>query len=358
MTRPVRARIDLQALGDNLSLARQLAPASRVMAVVKADAYGHGLVPAASALDRADAFAVVSLDEAARLREAGIDKPVTLLEGLYGADEVDDAVALNLGLVVHCEEQLQWLERADAVHRMPLWIKFDTGMHRLGFAPERASEIYVRLMERAVPAHNLGWMSHLACADEPRRPETARQTGRFLAAVESLPGTKSLANSAALMSRPDSQLDWVRPGIMLYGGNPMTSTADCPHPLNAVMTLETTLIAVNRCFAGDAVGYGGAYVCPRDMHVGVAAVGYGDGYPRHAPQGTPVLVDGRRCPLIGRVSMDMITIDLATVPEARVGDPVVLWGRGLPIDEIARHAGTINYELMCGITARVPRCYD
>jgi len=357
MTRPARARIDLQALRDNLSLVRRLAPTSRVMAVVKADAYGHGLVFAARALEDADAFAVISLDEAACLRQAGIDKPLVLLEGLYGADEIDDAVAMRVCVVVHCEEQLQWLQHARALQRLPLWIKVDTGMHRLGFAAAQASELYVRLVEQAVPEENFGWMSHFACADEPRRPETSHQVEQFIAAVDSLPGAKSLANSAALIARPDSRLDWVRPGVMLYGGNPMLSAADCPHPLAAAMTLETTLISVNPRAAGDAVGYGGASVCSSDTTVGVAAIGYGDGYPRHAPPGTPVLVNGRRCPLIGRVSMDMITIDLAAVPEAQVGDPVILWGDGLSIDEVARHAGTIAYELMCGVTARVPRHY-
>jgi alanine racemase len=358
MTRPARARIDLQALKDNLSLAGRTAPSSRVMAVVKADAYGHGLEPVAGALDQADAFAVVSVEEAARLRDAGVDKPVLLLEGLYEADEVSEAAALNLDLALHRDEQLQWLEQARSPHPFGLWIKLDTGMHRLGFEPGRAGELQRRLGAGGIRTRSVGWMSHFACADEPDRPENAQQLQRFLAAVAALPGERSLANSAALLSHPESRFDWVRPGIMLYGGNPMAALCARPPALKPVMTLESRLIAVDDRSAGDAVGYGGGYVCPHAMRVGVVAVGYGDGYPRHAPTGTPVLVNGRRCPLVGRVSMDMITVDLTQRPEAKPGDPVVLWGRDLPVDEIAGHAGTIAYELLCGVTARVPRYYD
>ncbi len=358
MTRPVRARIDLQALRHNLSIARQAAAGSRVMAVIKADGYGHGLVPVAQALADADAFAVASLEEALALRDAGIERPVLLLEGLFEAAELEAAVANRLWLVVHAEHQLRWLEDAAPDGALHVWLKLDTGMHRLGVAPDHAAEFHRRLL--AIPAvrrGSLALMSHLACADDPDSACTDRQLDTFVQLTDGLQGRRSLANSAALLTRPQTRFDWVRPGIMLYGASPLTAGKIVQQPLQPVMTFRTGLIAVARRRKGDSIGYGCSWTCPEDMPVGVAAAGYGDGYPRHAPPGTPVLVNGRRAALAGRVSMDMICIDLRGAPDARVGDPVVLWGEGLAADEVARHAGTIAYELLCGVTARVAREY-
>ena len=357
MTRPARARIDLSALQHNLSLAKQAAAGSRVMAVVKANGYGHGLLPVAQALGAADALAVASIEEALVLREAGINKPVVLLEGVFSQAEWQVVSQLRLQAVIHHDIQIDWLEQATLSDRLRVWLKVDTGMHRLGIAPARAQTCYQRLSAIAALAGEPGWMSHLACADEPHRPETSQQIGCFEQVVNGQPGERSLANSAALLTRSDSHFDWVRPGIMLYGSSPLARYEACPVALSPVMTLSTALIAVHKRQRGEAVGYGGNYICESDMRVGVAAIGYGDGYPRHAPTGTPVLVNGQRCRLVGRVSMDMITLDLSEQPEARPGDPVILWGEGLCVDEIADHAGTIGYELLCNITPRVPREY-
>lgn len=359
MTRPVRARIDRQALQHNFSLAREAAGASRIMAVIKADAYGHGLVPVARVLAAADGFAVASLEEALALRRAGIKAPVLLLAGLFEAAELEPVLAHRLALVVHAEHQLRWLEEADPAGALDVWLKLDTGMHRLGVDPARVAEVRRRLL--ALPAVRRGaltLMSHLACADDPGDAYTDRQLDRFDTATAGWPGPRSLANSAALLTRPDTHFDWVRPGIMLYGGSPLLAGLPPPAALRPVMTFETRLIQVAQRRKGECLGYGASWTCPEDMPVGVAAAGYGDGFPRHAPSGTPVLVNGRRAALAGRVSMDTICIDLRGVAGAAVGDRVVLWGEGLPADEIAAHAGTIAYELFCGITPRVPRDYE
>lgn len=355
MTRPARARIDLSALQDNISLVKQAAPNSRIMAVVKANAYGHGILPVARALQGADAFAVASVEEALTLREAGIRKAIVLLEGVFNEDELRLADQHRLQCVVHNEAQIDWLERSRPVNQYRVWLKVDTGMHRLGFDPKQAPAQYRRLAGLPCVEASPGWMSHLACADEPDRPETGRQAALFRSLVEAQPGPRSLANSAGLLTRADTHHDWVRPGIMLYGASPMAHGVACPVALKPVMTLSSELIAVHRRRAGDAVGYGGSFVCDRDRRIGIVAIGYGDGYPRHAPTGTPVLVNGKRCSLLGRVSMDMISIDLTDQPAAQTGDPVVLWGEGLPLDEVAQRAGTIGYELLCGVTTRVVR---
>ena len=354
MTRPVRARIDLSALTFNLSRVRQAAPHSRVMAVIKADGYGHGMPDVAAALQDADAFAVASLEEGLRLREAGIKKPVLLLEGVFTAAELTSVVQHNFELVVHHPLQLDWLETLDSAARLTVWLKINTGMNRLGFPPDDALAVWDRLA--AMPqVEAVQWMSHFACADEPDHPANAHQESLFRELCAQREAPRSLANSAALLTRPSSQLEWVRPGIMLYGASPMAAGQDCPVALRPVMTLTSELIAVHHCRKGDAVGYGQTWVCPEDMPVGVVAAGYGDGYPRHAPSGTPVCVNGEVVELIGRVSMDMLCVDLRTRPQARAGDPVVLWGEGLPVESVAVEAGTISYALLCGVTPRVPR---
>jgi len=357
MTRPVRARIDLSALTFNLTQVRRAAPDSRVMAVIKADGYGHGMLAVAGALGAADAFAVASLEEALQLRAAGVSKPVLLLEGVFAADELSAVVEHRFELVVHHEEQLDWLRTLDAGADLIVWLKVNTGMNRLGFAPELALDAWDRLTDMPAVVGQR-WMSHFACADEPQHPANTKQETAFRELRAQRPAPGSLANSAALLTRPASHFDWVRPGIMLYGASPMAAGGGAPVELRPVMTLESALIAVHQCRAGDAVGYGQGWMCPEDMPIGIVAAGYGDGYPRHVPSGTPVRLNGQTVPLIGRVSMDMLCVDLRTQPGARVGDPVVLWGDGLPVETIAEAAGTISYALLCGVTPRVPRVYE
>jgi alanine racemase len=352
MTRPVRACIDLPALRHNFERVRQCAPRSRVMAIVKAHAYGHGLLGVARALPDADAFGVVSMDEAIALREAGFDRRIVLLEGLYGPDESGLAGGYGVDIVIHHADQIGFLERARSVRPLDVWLKIDTGMHRLGFEPAVVPAVVERL-RRIGRVAGIRFLSHFCCADEAHNDYTLQQYRRFLQTLEGLCGERSLANSAAVLAWPDTHLDWVRPGVMLYGSSPLPHKSAAELGLQPVMTLGTQLIAVAQRRQGDAVGYGAAWLCPETMNIGIAAVGYGDGYPRHAPSGTPVLVNGRRAALAGRVSMDMIGIDLRDHPQARVGDPVTLWGKGLPVDEIATAAGTISYELFCGVSSRV-----
>lgn len=324
------------------------------MAVVKANGYGHGLAWAANTLKEADGFAVASTEEGMQLRLAGIVKPIMLLEGFFSADELPALQLRQLAPVLHNEQQLHLLESHPAVLPHAVWIKLDTGMHRVGFAPDRLADVLARLRKLSA-IRELRVLTHFANADDVTDNTTRTQIESFGSSVNGLGLETSLANSAGIVAWPDSHADWVRPGIMLYGASPLHGKSAHELDLQPVMTLESALIAVHPRRKGEAVGYGGDFVCPEDMPVGVAAVGYGDGYPRHAPAGTPVLVNGSRVPLIGRVSMDMITVDLRTQPNARVGDPAVLWGAGLPVDEVAAHAGTISYELLCQVTERIPR---
>lgn len=349
-----RALIDHDALRANLALARRYAPASRIWAVVKADAYGHGLLEVATTLAQADGLAVARVEEGVRLREAGLGLPILVLEGAIFPDEVEAAGRHRLELALHQEEQITLLEQARGQQPLRVWIKVDTGMHRLGVQPAAVPLLVERLKRSGRVVDPPGLMTHLANADCPQGGLTARQCARLRALAP--PGTLlSIGNSAGILAFAAARTDWVRPGIMLYGSSPFARPTAAELGLRPVMTLETRLIAIKHLRRGDALGYGGTWVCPEDMAVGVAGVGYGDGYPRHAASGTPVLIGGRRAPLVGRVSMDLISIDLRGLPEARLGDPVTLWGEGLPVDEIAASAGTISYELLCRVTPRVPR---
>lgn len=352
--RATRVVIDLGALRHNLAVARRAAPNSRIMAAVKANGYGHGLVCVARALNEADAFGVAAINEALELREAGITQPVALLEGFFHPDELELIARHELEVVLHHTPQIDALERFSSSHPITVWIKVDTGMHRLGFPPEQVTSVRERLLALGERIRVRGFMTHFANADDRNDLATLRQLEQFNTAIASYPGERAAANSAGLLGWPQSHADWVRPGIMLYGASPFIGRTGEQEGLRPVMTLHSELIAVNALNKGDAVGYGGAWTCPEAMKVGVVAIGYGDGYPRHVPTGTPVLVNGKRVPLVGRVSMDMITVDLRTQPEARVGDPVVLWGEGLPVEEITESAGTISYDLLCRITRRVP----
>jgi alanine racemase len=354
MSRPARALLDPEALRHNFARVRACAPQARVMAVVKADAYGHGLAWVASVLGEADAFGVASVEEGLTLRAAGVVRPVCLLEGFYEEGELALLAEHDLETVVHCEEQLRMLETARLARPLTVWLKVDSGMHRLGFAPENAERALARLRDCAAVGE-IRLLSHLCCADDKKNPATRRQLERFLPLVRASRLPASLANSAGVLAWPQTHLDWVRPGLMLYGASPLARERAAELDLRPVMTLETALIAVQRRRRGERIGYGGDFECPEDMLVGVAAIGYGDGYPRSARPGTPVLVNDKRVPLIGRVSMDMVTLDLRPVPHSKVGDRVVLWGEGLPVDEVAACAGTIAYELLCRVTERIPR---
>jgi len=362
MTRPARAVIDLSALQHNFNKIKEYAPDGRVMAVIKANAYGHGISAVAAALASTDAFGVASLEEALALRAAGIKQRIVLLEGLFAAEELQQAIASHLDIVVHQQQQLDMLAQAGPGDGIDVWLKIDTGMHRLGFAPEDMPDAYqvLQSLQSTGAVNHIRLMSHFACADDPGSRRTIDQLACFnrcLQAIGSQETECSLANSAAIVAWPDTHCDWVRPGIMLYGTSPLIERTASELGLLAVMTLKTELIAVKQCCKGEAVGYGGDWVCPQDMSIGIAAIGYGDGYPRHAPSGTPVLINGERASLAGRVSMDMIAIDLSAVSNVGIGDEVVLWGNGLPVDEVAKVAGTISYELLCHVSQRVIRDY-
>lgn len=355
MSRPTRALLSVQALRHNFQEVRRRAPRSRVMAIVKSNGYGHGLSWVATTLaNEADAFGVASVEEAVALREAGIGKPVCLLEGFFEPAELPLLAQHNLAPVVHHEVQLRALENARVQRPLSVWIKLDTGMHRLGFAPEMFAAVLARL-KSASSVGEIRVMSHFANADDLKDSMTREQLQRFQKSVGNSGLEASIANSAGVIVWPEAHLDCVRPGIMLYGGSPFSDKSAQSLGLKPVMTLMTKLIAISRRRKGEPVGYSGEYRCPEDMPVGVAGIGYGDGYPRRMPAGTPVLLEGKRVPIVGRVSMDMTTLDLRTQPDAKVGDTVTLWGDGLPADEIATCAGTVSYELFCQVTPRVPR---
>jgi alanine racemase len=354
MTRPTRAIIDTTALRNNLQRVKACAPYQHIMAVIKANAYGHGAIKVANILEPdVEAFAVSSFEEALQLREAGIIKPIVLLEGFFHPDELPVIAKQGLHIVIHTPFQLEHLVRADLEPPINIWLKVDTGMHRLGFAPNDIEPIYKYLKQCPQIAQPIRLMSHLACADERNNPATQAQTQIFLALARHLEVEASLSNSAGILGWPHTHADWVRPGIMLYGVSPFNDSIAKEEGLHPVMQLQSALISVKRVRQGEGIGYGATWQCPQTMPIGVIAIGYGDGYPRHAPSGTPVLVNGRRVPLVGRVSMDMITVDLRSQPNARVGDPVVLWGKNLPAEEIATLSGTIAYELFCHISSRV-----
>jgi len=347
------ARIDLDALRHNLGVVRAAAPASRVWAVIKADAYGHGVARAAAALAEADGFAVARVDEGLALRRLGVDRPVLVMEGFADADELAAARKAGLQLAVHDRWQVELLAGQRSAGPLSLWLKVDTGMGRLGVQPREADELAERLRRFGDGVVLTGLMTHLANGDDPAHPLTATQCAMARALAGRLGLPLSIGNSAGILAHAEARSDWVRPGIMLYGGSPLLDRDAADLGLRPAMTLTSRLIAVRRLAQGAAVGYGSTFVCPEAMAVGVVAIGYGDGYPRHAPPGTPVLVRGSRAPLIGRVSMDMITIDLRPIPDAAVGDRVTLWGDGLPVEEIAGRVGTINYELLCRLSTRV-----
>jgi alanine racemase len=353
VSRTALATIHLGALRRNLARVRELAGHAKVMAVVKADGYGHGLERVARSLADADAFGVAALGDGLRLRAAGIAKRIVVLSGPDEAADLAEFRRLHLDAVIHHESQLRWLEADRDARPLRAWLKIDSGMHRLGFAPDVARTAHARLRALANVEPDIALMTHFAASDEFDSPVTPAQIAAFDTAVRGLPGAHSLANSAGLLGWPQARSDWTRVGGLLYGLSVVEGKSGADLGFEPAMTLSTKLIAVNRVRKGERVGYAGVYACPEDMPIGVAAIGYGDGYPRSAPSGTPVLVNGERAALAGRVSMDLITVDLRNAPAAQVGDRVVLWGGELSVEEIAARAGTISYDLTCGMTRRV-----
>ena len=371
MSRPTSATIHLDALRHNLARVRALAPHSKVMAVVKADGYGHGLERVARALEGADAFGVAALSDAERLRAVGLSQRIVLLSGFDEPGDLAQLRRLDVDTVLHHESQLEMLEAeargeyvtdgvryragegSSLVNTRPIktWLKLDTGMHRLGFPLARADEVRTRLARLPNVDPDIVSMTHLASSDDFDGVQTPRQLDAFAKSVNS--SERSIANSAAVLGWPAAHSEWVRVGGALYGLSVVAGKTGADFGLRPAMTLASKLIAINRVAKGERVGYSAIWECPEDMNVGVAAIGYGDGYPRSIPAGTPVLLNGKRVPIIGRVSMDLMTLDLRGAPEAKVGDVVTLWGDGLPVEEIAAAAGTISYELTCSITRRV-----
>ena len=354
MSRPTKAVVNLAAIRHNYQLAKQLTK-QPALAVIKADAYGHGATAVAEALQNiADGFAVACIEEALQLRKVGIKRPVLLLEGFFSQDELAVIAEQQFSCVVHSTWQLQTLLKVTLAKPIQVWLKYDSGMHRLGLSAEDFMAAYQQLA--ASPnVQQIVCMTHLACGDEVAHHMTNDQLARFKQLIAPIKApTVSVANSAAVMAWPSTHLGWVRPGIMMYGASPfIESQPDSATTLKPAMQLESALIAVKQVKKGETVGYGATYQAPETMPMGVVAIGYGDGYPRHAKSGTPLLVNGVRCPLIGRVSMDMLAVDLRPVPNAQLNDPVMLWGDALAAHEVAKWADTIAYELFTGITKRV-----
>ncbi len=354
MPRPIQARISLSALEHNLQVARR-ATRSRILAAIKANAYGHGLLRAAEALGAADGFGVADISEAVQLREAGVRQTILLLEGGFTADDMQAVAQHDLAVVIHGPQQIALLDAFPRRTALQVWLKINSGMNRLGFAPEDVPGVMERLKHHPAVGEII-LMTHFANADEPSGVDAQRQVFDTLTAPYRMP--RSLANSAALLRYPETHADWVRPGIMLYGASPFAETSAQQLGLKPAMILGSEIISVRELKPGDCVGYGGSFCADSGMRIGTVACGYADGYPRHAPTGTPILVEGQRTRTLGRVSMDMLSVDISKLPGAGIGSKVTLWGDGLPVEEVARAAGTISYELLCAVAARVPVTTD
>lgn len=355
--RPLVATIDLSAITQNYAVAKRCAPGRQAFAVVKANAYGHGVREVVTALhDLADGFAVACLEEAAEVRALQGEARILLLEGCFDANEYQFAAQLGLDVVVHSEQQAQQLLAATLSRPLNVWLKLDSGMHRLGFNAAQLRDWY-GCLSGAEQVAELNLISHFACADERGSEATELQLEQFLELLDLDFAQRSLANSAAILTIPAAHMDWLRPGIMLYGATPFADLTAKELGVRPAMSLTAQLIACRDVAVDEAVGYGGSWRAERPSRIGTVSCGYADGYPRHAPAGTPVIVGGRRVALVGRVSMDMLTVDLTDAPDAVIGDAVDLWGAQLPVDEVALAAGTIGYELLSKVTARVSRRY-
>jgi alanine racemase len=353
VSRPTDLHINLDALQHNFNQVCNLAPNSKVLAMIKANAYGHGLKRVAKALQSADAFGVACLEEAKIIREVGLDNPIILMVGFFDQDDLQKIIDLNCEIIIHHLAQVEALEKVRLISPIKVWLKIDTGMHRLGVDPEQAEEIYARLIKCKNVLGTPKVLTHFADADDPSKLTTQKQIDVFEQVTANLAGEKSLANSAGILAFPQSHADWVRPGGLLYGVSTLPGDVGANHNLKPVMTLSSKIIALRKCHKNDAIGYGGIWSCPEDMPVGVVAIGYGDGYPRHARCGTSVLVNNHICPLIGRVAMDMLAVDLRSYSDAKIGDEVILWGKDLPVEKVAESSDTVIYELLCGIARRV-----
>jgi alanine racemase len=350
MARPIQAHINLSAIENNLGVARR-ATSARILSVIKADGYGHGLMRTAEALAASDGYALLDIQDALRLRDAGLRQTILLLEGFFSAEELPVIAEHRLSAVIHNAAQIAMLDAYPESGTLDVWLKVNSGMNRLGFPPQQVAQAMEQLRRhRAVREITL--MTHFANADEARGVAEPLAMFNDVAAQHRVP--RSLANSAALLRYPQTHADWVRPGIMLYGASPFADTSAQQLGLQPAMTLSSRIIATQQLRAGDEVGYGALFLAERDMRIGIVACGYADGYPRSAPNGTPISVDGQRTRTLGRVSMDMLYADLSALPQADVGSRVVLWGEGMPIEEVAHAAGTVSYELMCALTPRVP----
>ena len=352
-TRAAHAIIDTAAATRNLQRIKSVVPDARVMAVIKANAYGHGMLRMAHSLKNADAFAVARTDEGLSLRQCGVPQRIAVLQGFVSEEELQAHAASALEPVIHSEWQVRILENVRLSTPIRVWLKIDTGMHRLGILPEEFESLLARLHQCESVAQPIPLMSHLANADALDDSFTDHQLNLFRDVTKGVATESSIANSAGLLAWENARSEWVRPGISLYGVSPFPDRTGSDEDLEPVMTFRTRLISIKLAQAGTRVGYGGDWICKQQTLLGVAAVGYGDGYPRLARSGTPVLIRNQRARLAGRVSMDMITLDISDCPDCRVGDSVTLWGQGLPVEEIASHAGTIPYDLLCGITQRV-----
>ena len=357
MTPLIRALIDSRALRSNLDTVRSRAPGSHVLAVIKANAYGHGLVPTALALTNADAFAVARLEEGMALREAGVTQPIVLLEGVFEEEQLIEAAVHRFEMVVHDPLQVALLEAFRGSFRFILWLKVDTGMNRLGFRSEEFRAVLERLRALKSPPREIRVLTHLARADERDSGATPEQLKRFRSLTAGLKLATSIGNSAGILGWPDAAGEWIRPGLALYGASPFPGEPASSYGLQPVMTLESTVIALRQVPRGERVGYGGAWQAARDSTIAIIAGGYGDGLLRSLPNGTPVMVGGRRAPLVGRISMDMIAVDVSELQGVTVGMRCVLWGPELSVDELASRAGTISYELLCGVRQRVPHIF-
>lgn len=360
--RPLVAHIDLDALRHNYQLACRCAPQSRSVAVIKADAYGHGALACARALETdVPAFAVACIEEALSLREGGINAPIVLLEGIFSADELALVDQHRLWISVHSAWQVEALLAYAPQQPIPVWLKVDSGMHRLGFSPQEAPGVWQRLVD-APQVTALHLMSHFASADAQDSSYFNRQMAVLQALAAELDAPLCLANSPATLAWPAAHGDWNRPGVMLYGSDPLEVANEITRQLRPVMSLRSEIIALRELAEGEQVGYSGRWKAKRPSTIAVVAAGYGDGYDRHAVDGTPVLVNGQRCPIAGKVSMDMLTVDVTDVPDAVIGSEVVLWGTAsngevLPVDEVARYCDTISYTLLTGVLPRAPRRY-
>jgi len=361
VSRPSYLQIDLSAVQSNLALVKSLAPNSKTIACVKANAYGHGAIEVSRAIENsnrssADLLGLASLEEAQELSAAGISTPKLLLEGCFDKGELTEASQANYAIVVHCEKQVLEILQSELPNPLSVWLKLDSGMHRLGFDPSQYRKAFQRL-EDSGKCSSINLMSHFACSEELDNPFNDQQISVFSETTATLQGARSIANSAAILTRPETHLDWVRPGYMLYGNSPMPGEMPEVRNLRPAMSFYSEVISIRHIKAGEGVGYNHAWRAEKDSTIAVVAVGYGDGYPRNAKNGSPVLVDGQPAGTVGHIAMDMMLVDVTRMPNAQPGSKVELWGKELPVSQVAEHSGMSGYELLTRLTARLPRHY-